>query len=129
MRHICIYLLILISAFSCKKERIKKNHKEFIGFWIHHLNATDKTALEIEPSGGGTVFYTWDHNLSDDDESGNWFIKDENLIFCHFYCNKPYFKIDQYPIKADSAFIVDYDTILKGNRFIILDGIYYQDYN
>ncbi len=121
-----IFLFCFLGSMcSCKKERITKGHEEFVGFWKHYTDSEKFSAVEIESSGGGTIYDTYDDNPSDDAEAGNWFIKGDGLIFGHFYNTKIDFKIDIYPTEAESAFIIDYDTVSIGDRYMKLDGDIY----
>lgn len=126
------FFTISLVFFACRREKIEKNHKEFIGDWTHHLNDTEDQYLRINTDGGGYVKVYKDGKI-EQEHSRHWYIKDNYLLFGPISRKKGTggkgafsYKITQPPSVATYSFTSNYDTVLVGDTYIILDNNVYK---
>lgn len=117
-----LYILILLSflQFSCKKEKISKNHPELVGTWTERNGESTYRVLEIANNSGGTM-YTYFPGDNDDTQFRKFRIKD-NQLFYGLVNNLG--EISQYPIVASNDISLGF-----GNNYIITAGKKYMIVN
>jgi hypothetical protein len=121
-----IFVLLFSSAiFSCKKERVTKEHPEFIGHWFEHTTESTYNKLYIESKSKGILsIITIGNSDSEDHQFRKWRIKDDHL---YYGIETDLGEISQYPITAVTDIPLGFanDTIKAGKTYMILNHNYY----
>ncbi|MGZ4033291.1 MAG: hypothetical protein ACXVPU_01790 [Bacteroidia bacterium] len=126
--YVLLIILVFVSIlFSCTKERITKDHPEFIGNWTEHTNAQSYHKLHIQNESKGVLsIYTIGNSDSEDHQFRKWRIKNNNL---YYGIETNLGEISQYPTIASSdiGLAFNSDTIRAGTKYMILKGSYYTE--
>ncbi len=123
MRHFIILILCISLLLSCKK-KVAKNHSEFVGTWKHRISIEQIKTLSIGPSSSGYTDLTT-NGVSNREDSKNWYIKNDQLIFGGALVKSETFSIDTYPTTANYQMTLDYDTVKIGQKYMKLNNTVY----
>ena len=124
-KQIIIALLLFISLAGCKKEKVTKNHSEMIGSWKHYISNNEIQYLSIESDGRGKIEYYKDGKFDTDTKSRKWFVKNNYLMFGRITPKDEKFKINSFPAVATYSFIEGSDTVISGDRYMVLNNNVY----
>jgi hypothetical protein len=122
-------ILFSLQIFSCKKERITKDHVEFIGDWSEETNNTTYHKLHIQNQSKGVYsIYNVGNSDSEDHQFRKWRIKDNHL---YYGIQSDLGEISQYPITASTNIPLGFgnDTIKVGTVYMVLNHNYYVEGN
>jgi len=122
-----LLFLCLITLFSCKKEPITEIYPEFIGTWVHYETLEKFKYLTIKSDSKGDIFYSNGWKVYGGTQTRKWLIKKDNLHFGWTSTGSEKFAITTYPTIAIDSFIVGFDTINAGQKYLELDGDIYAD--
>jgi hypothetical protein len=126
--HILFILVFQITLIvSCKKEPAIEIDEQFIGSWKHNIDANHTIYLGIESDSKGFIERYENGKFKSDTQQRKWLIKKDKLYFGWTSAKDEKFSIDTYPSIATNTIIHNLDTIQVGERYVILDGEYYQD--
>ena len=121
-----IFVILFSSAlFSCKKEKVTKEHSELVGNWVEQTNANTYHKLHIENESTGILsIYTVGNSDSEDHQFRKWRIKNNHL---YYGIETDLGEISQYPGAAASDIVLGFnnDTIKKGTVCMVLNHSYY----
>jgi hypothetical protein len=129
LHYIIMGLLFIITISACQKEPAIEIDAKFIGNWEHHQNANKTIYLTIEADSKGQIEYYENGSFKSDTQQRKWLIKKNTLYFGWLATKDEIFSINQYPVKASTIVINNYDTILAGENYMVLDGGYYKKSN
>ena len=125
-----IFIFLFLSAiFSCKKERVAKDHPEFIGHWFEQTNESVSHRLYIENESKGVyAILTVGNPDTEDHQFRKWRIKNDHL---YYGIQTDLGEISQYPITAVNDIPLDFnsDTIKTGTKYMVLNHNYYIESN
>ena len=120
------FLIFCCILFSCKKEKISKNHPELVGTW-KEINGLDTySKLAIENNGSGTLYDCHPGDCGDI-QFRKWRIKNNHLFYG---VANDLGEISQFPSTATSDIVLGIginDTIKSGSRYMILNHNYFED--
>ncbi|MBS1636913.1 MAG: hypothetical protein JST26_13430 [Bacteroidetes bacterium] len=121
-------IIIVLTLFSCKREKITKNHSELIGTWVHYTSSNEKHYISIDKDGSGGMEWYKDGKFVRDTQHRKWFIKNDYLLFGRLSSkkDKESYKITMYPTIATYSFITNCDTVQTGEKYMTLDGNIYR---
>jgi len=115
------FTLIFTFMFGCDKQKITKEHPEFIGTWKHYLSATEIQYLIIGSDGRGRIEKLKDGKMTSDSKPRKWFIKEGYLMFGRITPKDEKFKINIYPTEVAIFTISGFDTLIVGQPLMILN--------
>ena len=118
-------LLFAVTIFSCKKEKITKDHSEFVGHWYEQTSNTTYNKLHIESDSKGILsINTVGNSDSEDHQFRKWRIKDNHL---YYGVGTDLGEISHYPSAAANDIPLGFnnDTIKTGSIYMVLNNSYY----
>jgi hypothetical protein len=127
IKNIGLVITSVLVIFACQKESALELNSDFIGNWKHNQKANKTVYLQIEKDSKGYIEYYENGKFKSDTQNRKWLIKKDKLYFGWLTSKDEKFSIDKYPSVASSMIINNYDTILIGETYIILDGNYYKN--
>ena len=127
MKYTLILFIFLSSSlfFSCKKERLTKEHPEFIGNWEEQTTNSTYHKLHIEGESKGILsIYTVGNSDSEDHQLRKWRIKGDHL---YYGIETDLGEISHYPSPAANDIPLGFnnDTIKAGTIYLVLKNSYY----
>ncbi|MBK8927057.1 MAG: hypothetical protein IPM74_14385 [Crocinitomicaceae bacterium] len=129
MKIICI-IILAVGLASCQKgKRVTKVCPEFIGHWKNFSANGGMHSITILTNGRGAVYGLNDYYPQHDNSAVSpWIVQDDILYFGRLGTKKDghHFNINQYPQIATDSIKLDYDTILPGNYYMILNNLPYR---
>lgn len=122
---------MLLFVFSCQRKLVHKDHKEFIGNWVHHDANGEHWYIDIDAKSWGTIT-VYDSNNNDlmrfGENPHRWRYNEKKLLLTlRIIPDK--FHVDLLPTKAETEIIDQKDTIQPGETYCILDGKHFKKYN
>ena len=99
-----------------------------VGNWEHKTAFADAHQIIINENGEGYMVWVIDGKNSKQTKIRKWYLDNNQLNFGKAVFNGEFYEIDEYPTTAFTELINYYDTILKDQRYIILDGNYYKEF-
>jgi len=129
MRYYSGIFLILL-AVSCKKDKVTKNHADMCATWIHYPESNEKVYLFIHSDGTGSSEWFKDDRFKGDTKTRIWYIKDDYLLFGKISGkhDRDAYKINAYPSVATYSFIDNHDTVITGQKYIVLNNKTYKEH-
>lgn len=117
---------ILLIFVSCKKKPANEIDEHIDGSWRHYYGENWYFDLTIQKNSRGEL-ERYENGMTSGTFKFKWLIKN-NKLYHGWLCGKrDAMEINKYPTIADTIIINNFDTILDGRRYIILDGNYYVD--
>lgn len=127
-KQLLIYFTFFLFTSCNKYECIKTAAPEMIGDWKNKSSNNGFHIIYIQSNGRGHIWGENNHNHNSDTQRRGWYIKNDVLYFSRLFnnSNEEKFKITLYPTLANKKIILDFDSILIGDTYIILDDRYYK---
>lgn len=119
------FILVLLVAFSCKKETLKDGAPSLIGTWKHY-SATDAWhIIYIYENGKGKMEWFTKSKLNRDTKERTWYLKDNTIYFGKVALNGELYKVIDFPTTNSVENIENFDTLKANVRFMKLDEGYF----
>ena len=119
---VLLLALFFATFFSCKKEKITKNHPELVGTWKEINGLTKYAKLEIKSNGSGILYDCYPGDCGDI-QFRKWRIKNNHL---YYGVSNDLGEITKFPqITSTDILIGTNDTIKGGEHYMILNHNYY----
>lgn len=113
---------------SCTKyQPVEKVSQDFIGTWVTRIDEDHFIQLNIQSNGRGTIYSKEPDGVNKDTQRRQWFIQNDVLHFSRFFNGDEHenFHIENYPTKATDTLVSGSTTILPGQWYMTLDGLYF----
>ena len=122
-----LLLLPFLMFYSCNKDPLVDTAPSLIGKWRTYDNEGVGEQIEIYENGNGVIkTYTLDvENTSTKERT--WYIDDNELHFGKAAFNGEFYDIDAYPQTASFTLDMGIDSIVAGERYIVLDKKNYKE--
>ena len=122
-----LLLLPFLMFYSCNKDPLVDAAPSLIGKWRTYDNEGIGEQIEIYENGNGVIkTYTLDvENTSTKERT--WYIDDNELHFGKAAFNGEFYDIDAYPQTASFTLDMGIDSIVAGERYIVLDKKNYKE--
>jgi hypothetical protein len=120
-----LFLMLLISA--CNKTPILDASTSMVGVWVHYTDNEDAHHIIIQSNGEGFMEWYIADKLSKQTKVRKWYLDNNILSFGKAAFNGESYTIEEYPMLSNTEEIIYYDTLYEGQRYILLDGIYYTE--
>ena len=119
------WIFLLLVIVSCKKEKMIDAAPSMIGTWVHYEAETAWEILIINEDGSGKIIWYTNSKVYRETNVKDWYVKDNALYLGKVtFGVKPY-KIDEFPLPSSTTTIEGYDTLVQGQRYCILDDLYF----
>ncbi len=126
---ISFFIIVLLTVFSsCYKNKVGKVDSSFIGNWSF-VSEDETIYIEINSNSFGSYStYKEDGSFGDNhlDNPHHWFLKKNTLRFGVIGGEPWRFHVDSYPTISIDSIKLNFDTILPGNIYMVLDGNYFK---
>ena len=96
-----------------------------VGVWEHHSASDAWERVTIKSDGTGKIEWYTNNKLHKDTKEKKWYVEDNRLYLGKVTFSLQPYDINEFPAVCTAGSVQDYDTLVFGTRYCMLNNHYF----